>query len=90
MNILNGTEAFEAMMAGRNIMCRAAGELIAFDDLDQFSATVFAKPGYEFCIKIDTIEVAGITFTKPLDDDEVEHGDDIYIVQANGEIHHHK
>ena len=90
MNILNGTEAFEAMMAGRNIMCRAAGELIAFDDLDQFPATVFAKPGYEFCIKIDTIEVAGITFTKPLDDDEVEHGDDIYIVQANGEIHHHK
>ena len=90
MNILNGTEAFEAMMAGRNIMCRAAGELIAFDDLDQFPATIFSKPGYEFCIKIDTIEVAGITFTKPLDDDEVEHGDDIYIVQANGEIHHHK
>ena len=90
MNILNGTEAFEAMMAGRNIMCRAAGELVAFDDLDQFPATIFSKPGYEFCIKIDTIEVAGITFTKPLDDDEVEHGDDIYIVQANGEIHHHK
>jgi hypothetical protein len=90
MNILNGTEAFEAMMAGRNIMCRAVGELIAFDDLDQFPATIFSKPGYEFCIKIDTIEVAGITFTKPLDDDEVEHGDDIYIVQANGEIHHHK
>ena len=90
MNILNGTEAFEAMMAGRNILCRAAGELIAFDDLDQFPATIFSKPGYEFCIKIDTIEVAGITFTKPLDDDEVEHGDDIYIVQANGEIHHHK
>jgi len=90
MNILNGTEAFEAMMAGQNIMCRIAGEPIEFDDLDQFSATVFAKPGYEFCIKIDTIEVAGITFTKPLDDDEVEHGDDIYIVQANGEIHHYK
>ncbi|MEG2268593.1 MAG: hypothetical protein RSC68_30220, partial [Acinetobacter sp.] len=90
MNILNGTEAFEAMMAGRNIMCRIVGELIEFDDLDQFPATVFTKPGYEFCIKIDTIEVAGITFTKPLDDDEVEHGDDIYIVQANGEIHHHK
>lgn len=90
MNILNGTEAFEAMMAGRNIMCRFAGELIEFDDLDQFPATVFAKQGYEFCIKIDTIEVAGISFTKPLDDDEVEHGDDIYIVQANGEIHHYK
>lgn len=90
MNILNSTEAFEAMMAGRNIMCRIAGELTEFDDLDQFPATIFSKPGYEFCIKIDTIEVAGITFTKPLDDDEVEHGDDIYIVQANGEIHHYK
>lgn len=90
MNILNGIEAFEAIMNGRNIMCRAAGELIAFDDLDQFPATIFTKPGYEFCIKIDTIEVAGITFTNPLARDEVEHGDDIYIIQANGEIHLHK
>ena len=32
MNILNGTEAFEAMMAGRNIMCRIVGELIEFDE----------------------------------------------------------
>lgn len=28
MKILNSKEAFEAMMAGRNIMCRAAGELM--------------------------------------------------------------
>lgn len=51
MKILNSKEAFEAMMAGRNIMCRAAGELMDFDDLSQFPATIFAMPGYEFCIK---------------------------------------
>ena len=82
MNILNGTEAFEAMMAGRNIMCRAAGELIAFDDLDQFPATIFSKPGYEFCIKIDTIEVAGITFTKPLTIDEYQEGQDVFVINT--------
>lgn len=36
MKILNGKEAFEAMMAGRKIMCRAVGELMDFDDLDRF------------------------------------------------------
>jgi len=82
MNILNGTEAFEAMMAGRNIMCRAAGELIAFDDLDQFPATIFSKPGYEFCIKIDSIEVAGITFTKPLTIDEYQEGQDVFVINT--------
>jgi len=65
-NILNGNEAFAALMAGKNILCRAVGDLIDFDDLDQFPATVFAKSCYEFCIKIETMELAGITFTKPL------------------------
>ena len=82
MNILNGTEAFEAMMAGRNIMCRIAGELIEFDDLDQFPATVFAKPGYEFCIKIEMIELAGITFTKPLTIDEYQEGQDVFVINT--------
>ena len=82
MNILNGTEAFEAMMAGRNIMCRIAGELTEFDDLDQFSATVFAKPGYEFCIKIEMIELAGITFTKPLTIDEYQEGQDVFVINT--------
>lgn len=90
MNILNGTEAFAALMAGRNILCRAVGELIDFDDLDQFPATVFAKSGYEFCIKIETMELADITFEKPLILDDVQLGDDVYIIQASGEIHHYK
>lgn len=84
MNILNGNEAFAAMMAGRNILCRAIGDLIEFDDIDQFPATIFAKPGYEFCIKIETIEVAGITFAKPLTLDDVRDGQDVYTVNTYG------
>ena len=84
MNILNGNEAFAAMMAGRNILCRAVGELIEFDDLDRFPATIFATPGYEFCIKVETIEVAGITFTKPLTLDDVRDGQDVYTINTYG------
>lgn len=80
MNILNSKEAFDAMMAGRNIMCRAVGELMDFDDLSQFPATIFAMPGYEFCIKVETMELAGITFAKPLTLDDVIEDQDIYIV----------
>lgn len=83
MNILNGNEAFAAMMAGRNILCRAVGEMPDFDNIDQFPATIFAKPGYEFCIKIETIEVAGITFTKPLTLDDVVEGQEIFMVHPD-------
>ncbi len=84
MNILNSNEAFAAMMAGRNIMCRAIGELIEFDDIDQFPANIFAKPGYEFCIKVETMELAGITFTKPLTLDDVREGQDVYTINTYG------
>src|SRR5690606_30777669 len=83
MKILNSKEAFEAMMAGRNIMCRAAGELMDFDDLSQFPATIFAMPGYEFCIKIETMELAGITFTKPLTLDNVVEDQEIFIIHPD-------
>lgn len=85
MNILNSNEAFTAMMAGRNIMCRAIGELIEFDDIDQFPANIFAKPGYEFCIKVETMELAGITFTKPLTLDDVRDGQDVYTINTHGQ-----
>lgn len=84
MNILNSKEAFNAMMAGRNIMCRAVGELMDFDDLSQFPATIFAMPGYEFCIKVETMELAGITFAKPLKLEEVLEGQDVYIINTYG------
>lgn len=83
MNILNSKEAFEAMMAGRNIMCRAAGELMDFDDLSQFPATIFAMPGYEFCIKVETMELAGITFTKPLTLEDVVEDQEIFIIHPD-------
>ncbi|WP_457788099.1 hypothetical protein, partial [Acinetobacter baumannii] len=40
----------------------------------------FGKPGFEFCIKIETIELAGITFTKPLTIDEYEEGQDVFVI----------
>ncbi|ENM1981553.1 hypothetical protein AB6T67_003712, partial [Acinetobacter baumannii] len=45
-----------------------------------FPASVFGKPGFEFCIKIETIELAGITFTKPLTIDEYEEGQDVFVI----------
>lgn len=87
MNILNIKEAFDAMMAGRNIMCRAVGELMDFDDLSQFPATIFAMPGYEFCIKVETMELAGITFAKPLTLDDVVEGQEIFLVYLNHIAH---
>ena len=51
--------------------------MLDFSDLDQFPASVFGKLGFEFCIKIETIELAGITFTKPLTIDEYEEGQDV-------------
>lgn len=84
-NILNGNEAFAALMAGKNILCRAVGDLIDFDDLDQFPATVFAKSCYEFCIKIETMELAGITFTKPLMLEDIQDGQDVYTINTHGQ-----
>lgn len=85
MKILNGNEAFAALMAGKNILCRAVGDLIDFDDLDQFPATVFAKSDYEFCIKIETMELAGITFTKPLMLEDIQDGQDVYTINTHGQ-----
>ena len=82
-NIISAQEAFEAMLAGKDIMCRVAGEMLDFNDLDQFPATVFAKTGYEFCIKIDMINVAGIEFTKPLALDEYQEGQDVFVINTH-------
>jgi hypothetical protein len=80
MNLLNSNEAFSALMAGKNIMCRAVGELMDFDDLNQFPATIFALPGYEFCIKRESLTLADIQFTKPIEPHDLENGQEIYIV----------
>ncbi|MEG8960594.1 hypothetical protein, partial [Acinetobacter baumannii] len=44
--------------------------------------SVFGKPGFEFCIKIETIELAGITFTKPLTIDEYEDGQEVFVIST--------
>ena len=80
MNLLNSNEAFSALMAGKNIMCRAVDELMDFDDLNQFPATIFALPGYEFCIKRESLTLADIQFTKPVEPHDLENGQEIFIV----------
>lgn len=52
MNILNGTQAFEAMSAGQKIECRHVASNLDFDDIRNFSATVFVDQDYEFRIAV--------------------------------------
>ncbi|MDC4570238.1 hypothetical protein NQ776_14025 [Acinetobacter baumannii] len=81
-NLLTAAEAFAALQKGKTVLCRPIGEMLDFSDLDQFPASVFGKPGFEFCIKIETIELAGITFTKPLTIDEYEEGQDVFVINT--------
>ncbi|MDQ8961345.1 hypothetical protein [Acinetobacter baumannii] len=79
-NLLTAAEAFAALQKGKTVLCRPIGDMLDFSDLDQFPASVFGKPDFEFCIKIETIELAGITFTKPLTIDEYEEGQDVFVI----------
>ncbi|MEJ7880141.1 hypothetical protein WKH75_16170 [Acinetobacter baumannii] len=81
-NLLTAAEAFAALQKGKTVLCRPIGDMLDFSDLDQFPASVFGKPGFEFCIKIETIELAGITFTKPLTIDEYEEGHDVFAINT--------
>ncbi|MGR2670771.1 hypothetical protein ACUXVT_05775 [Acinetobacter soli] len=83
--ILNAKEAFEALQNRKTVLCRYAGDGTLpgdkdFSPLDQMPATVFVMPHYEFCIKIETMELAGITFTKPLVPEDIRDQQEIYIV----------
>lgn len=79
-NILTAQEAFSALQKGKTVLCRPIGDMLDFSDLDQFPASVFGKPGFEFCIKAELMELAGIQFTKPLAAHEVEDDQEIFIV----------
>ncbi|HFD8675534.1 TPA: hypothetical protein ACF346_003328 [Acinetobacter baumannii] len=81
-NLITAAEAFAALQNGKTVLCRPAGDMLDFADLDQFPASVFGKPGFEFCIKIETIELAGITFTKPLTIDEYEDGQEVFVIST--------
>ncbi|RLL16296.1 hypothetical protein D9K81_18245, partial [Acinetobacter chengduensis] len=52
MNILNGTEAFNAMSAGQKIEARHTGSDLDFDEIRNFPATVFIDQDYEFRIAV--------------------------------------
>lgn len=75
----------------------ANGKLVGFKYSDQPDVEVVINKSWsiekilelscELYLKIETVNVAGITFTKPLTLEEVEHGDDVYIIQSNGDIH---
>jgi len=83
-NLIKASEAFDALLKGKTVLCRPAGDMFDFEDLDQFTATVFGKPGFEFCIKAELMDLAGIQFTKPLVPHEVEDGQEIFIVTPTG------
>ncbi|ENV34512.1 hypothetical protein [Acinetobacter gerneri] len=84
-NMISAQEAISAVQAGKTVLCRYAGDgsLHAdpdFSTLDQVPATVFFTPHYEFCIKIEMTELAGIQFTKPAEPHDLKSGQVIYIV----------
>lgn len=87
--LLTASEAFAALQKGKTVLCRPAGDMLDFADLDQFPASVFGKPGFEFCIKFDVIELAGITFTKPLTVDELEIDTEVFVINPAGYIEKH-
>lgn len=86
-NLLTAAEAFAALQKGKTVLCRYAGDGTlkadkSFSTLDQMPATVFGLPNYEFCIQLETIELAGITFTKPLTIEEYEEGQEVFVIST--------
>lgn len=85
--ILNAKEAFEALQNRKTVLCRYAGNGTLpgdkdFSSLDQMPATVFVMPHYEFCIKIETMELAGISFAKPMSLEEYIEGQEVYVLST--------
>ncbi|KGF60350.1 hypothetical protein LH92_10765 [Acinetobacter baumannii] len=86
-NLITAAEAFAALQKGKTVLCRYAGNGVlkadkSFSSLDQMPATVFGQPHYEFCIQLETIELAGITFTKPLTIEEYEEGQEVFVIST--------
>lgn len=82
-NLITASEAFDALLNGFTVLCRPTGDMLDFSDLAQFPATVFAQPNYEFCIQRETIVLAEIQFTKPVEPHDLKNGQDIYIVMPS-------
>lgn len=80
MHTFNGVEAISALQSGKTVLCRHIGGLLDFDELNQFPATVFFTNDHEFCIKRETLTLADIQFTKPVQLHDLESGQEIFIV----------
>lgn len=80
MHTFNGVEAISALQSGKTVLCRHIGGLLDFDELNQFPATVFFTNDHEFCIKRETLTLADIKFTKPVQPHDLESGQEIFIV----------
>ena len=65
MNILNGTEAFAALAAGQQIECRLIHDDHDFQDIKQFTATVYFDPRYEFRIAVKFFKIGEMNVPEP-------------------------
>ncbi|ENX60691.1 hypothetical protein F885_01799 [Acinetobacter higginsii] len=84
-NILNAQEAFNAMISGKQVMARQpnnVGNNDCFSPIEEFPTSIFVMPGIEFCIDIEKIELAGITFTQPLKLEEYQEGQDVFVIST--------
>ena len=88
-NLITAQEAFNALQNGKEVLCSKLFEN-DFKTLESYPATIFVMPGYEFCIKVELMELAGIQFAKPLSLEEVKQDQDIYLVEPTGSIYWYK
>ena len=66
MNILNGNEAFAALAASQKIECRLIHDDHDFQDIKQFTATVYFDPRYEFRIAIKFFKIGEMQVPEPV------------------------
>ncbi len=88
-NLITAQEAFNALQNGKEVLCSKLFEN-DFKTLESYPATIFVMPGYEFCIKVELMELAGIQFARPLSLEEVKQDQDIYLVEPTGSIYWYK
>ncbi|MEB3753805.1 hypothetical protein [Acinetobacter sp. MD2(2019)] len=81
-NLISTNAAFEAMLAGKKVLCRDATSTLLkeFRPISEFSADIFARSNTEFTIEIEMIELAGCSFPKPLFLSDIQVGQEIFIV----------
>lgn len=95
-NLITAQEAFSAMLAGKNVLARCNVNMYGqpldedFAPISHYSADIFKASDMEYCVQVETIELAGIEFTKPIALEDVKPNQDLFVIQPHGVIHHHK